>query len=90
MLVGGESKVGSTEDEGISGGLGLDMIEVKLQNTATLISASTVTTTNPDTIPKCNSHTDLVIYGPKLIPSYTPQCIVVVSHNYYRYSSRRL
>ena len=28
VLVGGESKVGSTEDEGISGGPGLDMIEV--------------------------------------------------------------
>jgi len=27
VLVGGESKVGLTEDEGISGGPGLDMIE---------------------------------------------------------------
>ena len=39
MLVGGESKFGSTEDEGIGGDSvegGLDMIEV--QNTATRIS----------------------------------------------------
>jgi hypothetical protein len=39
VLIGGESKVGSTEDEGISADpveRGLDMIEV--QNTATRIS----------------------------------------------------
>jgi len=49
VLVGGESKFGSAEDEVISGE---GMIEV--QNTATrLLLRQPMTTTNPDTIQKC-------------------------------------
>jgi len=88
VLIGGESKVGSREDEGIGGdpverGFKLDMIEV--QNTATRISLHdyVVTTTNPDTIQKCTIGTHTQSQCRKL-PLVHPHLIIPVGCSYIR------